>query len=555
MVVTKEQIAERRKAKRQAKARTQQAKRRKKGRAQARETADRKAQRRAAAVARKAAVAAETKARAAGKSRAQVNAAARKAAREAGRAVLDAAAQRARAQVEVERARDLISEAETRRTRTTTRAAIEDVRRRGRPTKTRRRTVRTQEAIAAQAEARARQLAEAGEPIQIEEDIRDTDRFARLRRQGLSDQQAFDQITREREEAGFGITPETESLRETLRPQVDIRQSDRFAALRREGLSDQEAFDQIVREREEGGPEFGFRGLGAEEARRQAQEEVERSRELRGEVTPEGLPGEVGPPEGIAPEEGLFVASQEKAMQILRDALASGQIDQSQFDVFSRAVETWDPNTPLNIENIIAEFDKIKTETIDPFFANLVDQAISDAQFAQQQQVEARVGEEEVQRVTALEDVRRAQRELEASGLLTTGESIRLLGEVSPFVRAGEPGAEITGIPLQQEFAVGGFLEGLVPKQARLVRTSAQARFQERQRRLARQAERELGTERARTAGFGEFLVGGVQGRIATERERFLGQAATGAAATFGQATGQQISPLEGITFPEPITF
>ena len=118
-----------------------------------------------------------------------------------------------------------------------------------------------------------------------------------------------------------------------------------------------------------------------------------------------------------------------------------------------------------------------------------------------------------------------------------SGEAIRQLGAGSAFARPGTPEAAASAIPLQQPLASGEFLEGLIPQQSRLVRTSSEARHLANIRELGRQAEGALGSQATR--GLGLPTVGGDIGSIESQRQAARAQQANvelGIAANVEQA-------------------
>jgi len=170
-------------------------------------------------------------------------------------------------------------------------------------------------------------------------------------------------------------------------------------------------------------------------------------------------------------------------------------------------VDAYSGGIEADASAILRTFDTLKQSTIDPHYADLVNQA----SYVLKQNVSSleaqRQNDLEVERANAEETARIAQKNLETSGMLNTGEAVRQLGsEGAPVVPFG-----------------GGNIEGLVPKSNRLIATDTQNRYQENLRKEYNTAEAALGT-----AGVSKLIpagstVGGVTGTIPTARTTQLG--------------------------------
>lgn len=158
----------------------------------------------------------------------------------------------------------------------------------------------------------------------------------------------------------------------------------------------------------------------------------------------------------------------------------------SQFakDLFKKTVRNWTPDKILDTDNILKEFNRITRESIDPFFSEQVN--------AFTQQVKDQVEQANIDRALELE----AQREsagrafenqitnLEASGLINTGEAGRTLGQ--------------EGVIQTKAIPFGGQVgEGIIPQANRLIATSSMERQRRRLAEIGRQAEQRLGTQGA----------------------------------------------------------
>jgi hypothetical protein len=160
-----------------------------------------------------------------------------------------------------------------------------------------------------------------------------------------------------------------------------------------------------------------------------------------------------------------------------------------------------------NVDNkaILEAFDKIKANTIDPHYADLINQTQSVLKSNLQALAEQRALQLEQQGVNATEATRQAQQSLEASGLLDTGEAVRQLGAEAPQVPFG-----------------GQPMEGLVQKQNRFIATDTQQRYQQTLREQLSGAEQALGTAGlSGIQGLPQYKpIGGVTGSLETAKQK-----------------------------------
>lgn len=166
--------------------------------------------------------------------------------------------------------------------------------------------------------------------------------------------------------------------------------------------------------------------------------------------------------------------------------------------LWKQVVGMYPDATEFNADEIMSTFNKIKDETIDPYYKELADVAIADVKNSYQNLVSNREMELESERALAGKDIRQAKSSLEKSGMTFTGKGVEELGADSAYAQDGT-----SAIPTQIPFAgmEGTFYEGNVNQANRLIATSTSARYAQAQQDLGRKAEDYLGTSGA--AGLG----------------------------------------------------
>jgi len=154
--------------------------------------------------------------------------------------------------------------------------------------------------------------------------------------------------------------------------------------------------------------------------------------------------------------------------------------------------------TDFNADEILNTFNKIKDETIDPYYKELADIAIADVKDSYKNLISSREMELESERALAGKDIRQAKSSLEKSGMTFTGKAVEELGADSAYAQDGN-----TAMPTQIPFAGmdGTFYEGNVNQANRLIATSTAARYAKAQQDLGRKAEDYLGTSEASKLG------------------------------------------------------
>lgn len=150
--------------------------------------------------------------------------------------------------------------------------------------------------------------------------------------------------------------------------------------------------------------------------------------------------------------------------------------------------------TDFKPDEIINTFNKIKNETIDPYYKELSNVAINDLKTSLTQIQSERQNELEAERANAGQAIRQAKGGLEKAGMTFSGQGIEALGAQSAYA---QPGAENVATPTQTPFAGldNTFYEGNVNQGNRLISTSSAARYAAQQQALGAQAEKFLGTQ------------------------------------------------------------
>jgi hypothetical protein len=246
-----------------------------------------------------------------------------------------------------------------------------------------------------------------------------------------------------------------------------------------------------------------------------------------GEV-PIGEPGQPvyntpdGQPSGDLSGTGMPDTAQVDANDPLQNAYsiidASEWLTADQKALYKDVVKGWEPGTELNMENIMTQFKKIQSETIDPYYQNLTNQAMADITSARDFQITQREMQMEQERTQAGQAIRQTKEGLEKAGMTFTGQAIEDLGKESAFAQTGE--MAVKGLK-QQPVEGGYFYEGTVNQANRLMSSSSQARYLKQMQELQRQAEQTLGSGQATTLNIpGGAVVGGVEGSLAEQKKQ-----------------------------------
>lgn len=192
-----------------------------------------------------------------------------------------------------------------------------------------------------------------------------------------------------------------------------------------------------------------------------------------------------------------YVSNAQKGIQSDKLKAALAIIDASNLPdeikaLWRQTVSLYPDATDFQPQQIIDTFNKIKTDTVDPYFKELTDLAVGDVKTAFSQMKDARTAELESERYNAGDAIRQAQSGLEKSGMTFSGKGIESLGAGSAYAQSGTDGAT----PNQVGFAgmPGIFYEGNVNQANRLLSTSTAARYATQQQTLGRAAENQLGS-------------------------------------------------------------
>lgn len=194
----------------------------------------------------------------------------------------------------------------------------------------------------------------------------------------------------------------------------------------------------------------------------------------------------------------------QNSSQSALDIINKSSLDEGTKMLFSQVVQGWNPDTEVNVGSVLAAFNKIKSSTIDPYFAELSNAYINQAKQSYAYAKDARALQLEQEKTTAAENLRGTRANLEASGMTFTGEGLHQLGKEGAYKygKAAEAGGKI---PIQ----FGG-PEGLVPQGNRLMASSSQAQYQQGLNQIAQNVESQLGSKAAGGLVPGAKLLGGI---------------------------------------------
>lgn len=192
------------------------------------------------------------------------------------------------------------------------------------------------------------------------------------------------------------------------------------------------------------------------------------------------------------------------------------------------------PDSTVNTDAIMATFNKIKTDTIDPYYYNLVKATETDLRSGLQNLQIAREQELETQRALEGQNIRQARSDLEKRGMTFSGEGIEQLGAKSAYSQ--QPGTAIpsqTAVSPTEDLTTKGgmtftapfggdqrYFEGTVNQANRLMATSSAARQQSALQQLGRKAEDTLGTAGAAGLGISYTPAGGQIGSIPEAQQK-----------------------------------
>lgn len=220
--------------------------------------------------------------------------------------------------------------------------------------------------------------------------------------------------------------------------------------------------------------------------------------------------------------------------QAAHDIINNSNLSDAQKKVFNDTVDLY-PDSTVNTQAILDTFNKLKSDTIDPYYYNQIKNAqnyfssgLTNLQLQREQELET-------ERANAGTNIRQARNNLEQTGMTFSGQGIEQLGNQSAYSQGQNPQS---AIPNQQavgsnEALKGGmtytapfggdqrYYEGTVNQANRLMATGNEARQQNALQTLGMQAQNQLGTSGA--AGLGiSYNTGGanIPGTINEQKQK-----------------------------------
>ena len=220
--------------------------------------------------------------------------------------------------------------------------------------------------------------------------------------------------------------------------------------------------------------------------------------------------------------------SLQSSLDYIDQQFQAGNITFEMAETFKNVVRNYPPGIADNADEILNTFEKIRNETIDPYYRNQVD--MIKGQFQSNilnLETQHRI-EREQEEIIAAERMRGARGQLEASGMTFSGEGVRQLGTQSAL-----------------EGATG---EGQIPQYNRMIANSSAARREAAIQNLGGQMEQQLGT------GMGGLNLGGYNpyssgwgGNIEQNRQSQYGQTLSGLLGNYQQS--QQFQTQQPFNF------
>lgn len=207
------------------------------------------------------------------------------------------------------------------------------------------------------------------------------------------------------------------------------------------------------------------------------------------------------------------------------DILKNSGLDAGAQALFSEALRGWNPEQEINVKNVLDTFNKVKSETIDPYFAEQANIFMDQIKSTEAYTNQARQMELEGEKVTADQNIRGTQNDLEARGMTFSGQAVDQLGNASTYgTQQGQP---------PQSWQIGNAPEGKVNQANRLMSSSSAARYQKGLQDLQRNVETTLGTAKAQEVMPGVAPIGNVSGALNQQKNA---QYANTVSDLFGQA-------------------
>jgi len=191
-------------------------------------------------------------------------------------------------------------------------------------------------------------------------------------------------------------------------------------------------------------------------------------------------------------------ARYDEGLAIINDS----NLPDDQKELWRTLYENYDGDT-VDVQQILDTFEKVKTDTIDPYWQGLIDLAEQDFRYQLDTITGRRERELETEQATKEQRLKGAQASLEARGMTFSGEAVEQLG-----TRSG------TGTAYGEEGT------GLLGQQSRLISSASAAEYARQTQELGMGIESQLGS-----AGLGQFnipdytQVGTVEGQLPTQQE------------------------------------
>jgi len=220
-------------------------------------------------------------------------------------------------------------------------------------------------------------------------------------------------------------------------------------------------------------------------------------------------------------------AAYQKALENLENNPDFQMLPESLKSLYRETLKNYDYSKEVNIDGVMQEFNRIKTQTIDPRFAKEVDKFTNELQKELSFQDQQREIELETERANAGQSIRQAKEGLSASGMTFTGKAIQELGKDSAYAQEGA-----SATPTQTPFG-GLFYEGNVNQANRLMSSSSALRYKKNLELLGQSAEDALGATGAVKQNIAGFTPSGnLPGQFEDQKQQQLGS-------TLSQLLGQ----------------
>lgn len=232
-----------------------------------------------------------------------------------------------------------------------------------------------------------------------------------------------------------------------------------------------------------------------------------------GTSTQSGTTSNIGSSGNTASNQTTNTATGANSMQAAMDIINNSGLDDGVKALFNEVLQGWDPSKEVNVQNVLDQFNQIKSSTIDPYFAEqariFTDSIKSTEAYANTQ----RQQELESEGMQANQNIKNAQNDLEARGMTFSGQAAENLGNDSAYGETGQNPSSM--IPTQNQFyQFGQQGEGKVQAQNRLMSSSSYARYQKNLADLSRQAEQTLGSQASSGLVPGVTQMGNISGSL-----------------------------------------